>query len=451
MDNHARPVKIAALGMEQRTYSTLQLFFNDHCKDNYVLVEENSADISIIDMDGFQACRMLEEHKKHYPDQPSILISLSHDKTHDAVCIRKPILLEALSQALLKAKERLQQPVTEAPAFVVEAPVSTPVVEITPQLQINDNEQIDNEQIIENKPEAIPPLLLNNVAHKNNGMHNNIVHKNNGTHNNIVHKLQKTIKRERSGSTRFDQYRYSANFLTEDADLEHIDIRQASRFSLDNPEQIATFQYQPEQTLQGYFQQAYFTALQKQQNVVLKGVWRPITIFYKSKQLKVEKNFRHLYALSGMRFDKSEVSISTLENSIDIDCEPNLDETVLPAEPFLWKLAMRTSRGRVPADTDFTSPIKLIRWPNFTRIIITPHALRIAALWAKQPTSLMDTANCLAVPLQHVFMFYTAAVSLNFVAPAITEKDRPPAVAPPVKRHRYRKVFQNLLERLRNN
>ena len=413
MDNHTSPVKIAALGMEQRTYSTLQLFFHEHCKDNYVLVEENSADISIIDMDGFQARRMLEEHKKHYPNQPSILISLSHDKAYDAVYIRKPIMLEALSSALLKAKERLQQSTIKAPTL------KTPTVEITPQLQITAP-----------PPEAAAPLLRNNnVAHN--------------------HDSHKTAGQEKSGSKHFNQYRYSANFLTEDADLEQINTKLAENFNPDNPIQMAKFQYQPEQTLQGYFQQAYFTALQKQQNVLLKGVWRPITILYKSKQLRVEKNFRHLYALSGMLFDKSDVSITILDNSVD--CEPRLHETVLPAEPFLWKLAMRTSRGRVPADTNFTAPIKLIRWPNFTRTIITPHALRIAALWARQPTSLMDTASYLSVPLQHVFMFYTAAVSLNFVTPVMTEKNHAAAALPPVNRHRYRKIFQNLLERLRNN
>lgn len=414
MDNHTSPVKIAALGMEQRTYSTLQLFFHEHCKDSYVLVEENSADISIIDMDGFQARRMLEEHKKHYPNQPSILISLSHDKAYDAVYIRKPIMLEALSSALLKAKERLQQSTIKTPTL------KTPTVETTPRLQMTAPPS-----------ETAAPLLRNN---------DNVAHN---------HDSHKTAGQEKSSSKHFNQYRYSAHFLTEDADLEQINTKLAENFNPDNPIQTAKFQYQPEQTLQGYFQQAYFTALQKQQNVLLKGVWRPITILHKSKQLRVEKNFRHLYALSGMLFDKSDVSITILDNSVD--CEPRLHETVLPAEPFLWKLAMRTSRGRVPADTNFTAPIKLIRWPNFTRTIITPHALRIAALWARQPTSLMDTASYLSVPLQHVFMFYTAAVSLNFVTPVMTEKNHAAAALPPVNRHRYRKIFQNLLERLRNN
>ncbi|NOZ54580.1 MAG: hypothetical protein GXP08_15845 [Gammaproteobacteria bacterium] len=424
MGNHAKPVRIAALGMEQRTYSTLQLFFHGHCQDSYVLVEEKSADISIIDMDGFQAYRMLEEHKKHYPDQPSILISLSDNKAHDAVYVRKPIQLEALSSALRSAKKRLQQqPVAKisVPKISVKevaeakASVAKNTAKNTPKLQTADN-----------TPNAVPPVL-----------------------NDVIHRPKTVVKHAKPGSNHFNQYRYAADALTEDTDIELIDTKLAARFNPLNPVQVAKFQYQSKQTLQGYFQQAYFMALQKKRNIVLKGAWRPITILYKSKQLRVEKNFRHLYALSGMFFDKSEVSIAVLDNSVD--CEPSIHETVLPAEPFLWKLSMRTSRGRVPVDTNFTAPIKLIRWPNFTRTIVTPHALRIAALWAKRPTSLVDTANYLAIPLQYVFIFYNAAVSLNFVTPEMAKKDRTTTSSPPVKRHQYRKIFQDLLDRLRNN
>jgi len=416
MEGHTKPVRIAALGMERRTYSTLQLFFHGHCKDNYVLVEEKSADISIIDMDGFQACRMLEEHKKHYPNQPAILISLSDKKTLDAVYVRKPIQLEALSSALSRAKEKLQQPMAR----------------ITPQLQIADSEC------------GIPPVL-NEVVH--NPQHDATLMA--ATPANITPVDVTPPNGKKPGFKQVNQYRYSAGSLSDDTDLELLNIKPTTRFNPHNPIQTAQYQYQPQQTLQGYFQQAYFMALQQQRNVVLKGPWRPITILHKSKQLRVEKNFRHLYALSGMFFNKSEVSITVLDDSVN--CEPSLHETVLFAEPFLWKLSMRTSRGRVPEGTDFTVPIKLIRWPNFTRTIVTPHALRIAALWAKRPTSLIDTASYLAIPLQYVFLFYTATASLNFVAAEAPEKNNPAAPTLPVKRHKYRTIFQALLERLRNN
>jgi len=401
MENQSKPVRIAALGMEQRTYSTLQLFFHGHCKDDYVLVEEKSADISIIDMDGFQAYRMLEEHKKHYPNQPSILISLSDSEALDAVYVRKPIQLEALSSALSRAKEKLQQPFT----------ITTPPAQVS------------------NSVLGIPPVLENIVHHAQH--------------------VTAPVGKRTSGSKQFNQYRYSADSLSDDAELELLNIKSTARFNPHNPIQTAKFQYQPQQTLQGYFQQAYFTALKTQKNVVLKGPWRPITILYKSKQLRVEKNYRHLYALSGMFFEKSEVSITILDKSID--CEPTLHETVLSVEPFLWKLSIRTSRGCVPTDTNFTAPIKLVRWPNFTRTIVTPHALRIAALWAKQPTSLIDTATYLAIPLQYVFLFYNAAFSLNYVASEASTKSHPVAQQPSAKRHKYRKILQDLLERLRNN
>jgi hypothetical protein len=44
-----------------------------------------------------------------------------------------------------------------------------------------------------------------------------------------------------------------------------------------------------------------------------------------------------------------------------------------------------------------------------------PHSLRIAALWARQPTSLMDTARKLGVPHRYVFSFFCACNAFDLV------------------------------------
>jgi len=104
-----KPLKIAALGMQQRTYSTLQLFFNGPCHQNYVLVEEKQADITIIDMDGYHASRVFEFHKREYPDRPAILVSLSDKQAKDTFYVRKPIQLSALTAALTKARSKIKK------------------------------------------------------------------------------------------------------------------------------------------------------------------------------------------------------------------------------------------------------------------------------------------------------------------------------------------------------
>ncbi|MDD3608429.1 MAG: hypothetical protein PHI49_01590 [Halothiobacillaceae bacterium] len=83
----------------------------------------------------------------------------------------------------------------------------------------------------------------------------------------------------------------------------------------------------------------------------------------------------------------------------------------------LWNVSLWTSRGRVPKGTPLNAPIKLLAWPNLTRLTISPHALRIAALWATRPTSLMDTPRLLDVPYRHVFAFYSASLILGLVEP----------------------------------
>jgi hypothetical protein len=111
MSVQSKPLKVAALGMEQRTYNTLQLFFSDRCNNDYVLCDEKSADIFIIDMDGYQASKVLESTRKNHPHRPAILISLKENDNNndhnDAVFVRKPIQLAALTSALTEAQKRI--------------------------------------------------------------------------------------------------------------------------------------------------------------------------------------------------------------------------------------------------------------------------------------------------------------------------------------------------------
>ena len=82
---------------------------------------------------------------------------------------------------------------------------------------------------------------------------------------------------------------------------------------------------------------------------------------------------------------------------------------------MLWKLALWSSRGRVSKGTSLSAPVRLRAWPNLPRLMTVPHSLRIAALWVKQPTSLMDTAPKLGIPYRYVFAFYCACNTFDLV------------------------------------
>lgn len=90
---------------------------------------------------------------------------------------------------------------------------------------------------------------------------------------------------------------------------------------------------------------------------------------------------------------------------------------------FLWDLALRTARGRIPRDTDLSSPLYLQHWPNFTRLPHTPNAMRIAALWVENPRTLDDIADNLAIERSDVYSFYSAALSIGLAGTARRQVD----------------------------
>jgi len=93
-------------------------------------------------------------------------------------------------------------------------------------------------------------------------------------------------------------------------------------------------------------------------------------------------------------------------------------------EAFVWVITLWCSRGRVPEGTDLSMPVYLMQWPNLTRLEHIPHATRIAALLYDQPRSLVDTAMQLKIKQRYVFAFYSACKAIGLSGISIREVDR---------------------------
>lgn len=99
-----------------------------------------------------------------------------------------------------------------------------------------------------------------------------------------------------------------------------------------------------------------------------------------------------------------------------IDWSAVRDPRVHSADDLLWRLALWTSRGRVPVGTDPQAPVALLGWPNFTRMARTPQAMRVVAGWRASPMSLMETARRMDLPFHVVFSVYSGCQVLGLVA-----------------------------------
>jgi hypothetical protein len=85
------------------------------------------------------------------------------------------------------------------------------------------------------------------------------------------------------------------------------------------------------------------------------------------------------------------------------------------ADATLWRAGMETARGRLPQGVNPGKTIYLKHWPNMTRLLCTPHALRVTALWATRGGTLLETSTQLGVSLRHVLAIYNAALALDLI------------------------------------
>ena len=131
---------------------------------------------------------------------------------------------------------------------------------------------------------------------------------------------------------------------------------------------------------------------------------------------------------------------------------------------LMWKLAVGASRGRLPVGADLETPCRMREWPNFTRLLLTPGALEIAALWTQYTCTVAQTIEYLRLPGSDVFAFYSAVAATGFL---VTEEPPPqfatlggfpapvpasPPTAPPTGRASPRRgLLRTLFDKLRSN
>lgn len=130
------------------------------------------------------------------------------------------------------------------------------------------------------------------------------------------------------------------------------------------------------------------------------------------------------------------LGVATLseEFTIEINRVCNTGKKELPADEtdglrsmsinhFVWDLALRTARGRVPEGTDLSMPYYLQSWPNFPRLPHTPYGMRIASLWAGNPRTLDNIAQSLDIDQAYVYSFYSAATTTGLTGVATRQAD----------------------------
>lgn len=394
-ENNKKPLTVALHGMDDRSCKIMMMFLQGPCRGAAMVIDDDEADIDIFDGDTPASKKLLSQHLEAERQKPTIVLSL-HDFQYEGVLqIRKPVKTDAMLSALNEAKILLANFAKKKGQKL--AALAT----------------VEAEE--EEEPESETQLLKTYVIDQD--------------------ERKKTSKHQTA--MRFDEKGFQAYI----GSLSDIDVN--------DPAQFANASYDPKDYFQGYIQSAFMVCRAKGQIMQLQSGWKPIMIFPHTHEIWLDADDPQLRAFAGIKLNPSSASKMAISpvNAQTMGLGGSLDK-FQSMDAFLWKLACWTSKGRYPHLIDYSQPVYLKSWPNFTRLLITPHALRIAALLIQGPRTLTNVARVLDIKPQYVFVFASAAYALGLMGQAKREADNL-VQQPEVKSGKGQGLLSRIMNKLR--
>lgn len=221
-------------------------------------------------------------------------------------------------------------------------------------------------------------------------------------------------------------------------------VGQGANLAREAPDTWTRGLYDPAQYLQGFLQKAVELAESSGQGVDLSGVWGCWRIPPTNGPIDIAMPDHHLRSLCVVDMSEKEIRMTLADDSEPLTC---LAEQI-SRDAFIWKVTLMTARGRLPLGTPLDAPVFLRHWPDLNELLVTPDAMRIAALWLNHPIDLISLAERLDIPQRHVFSFYSACHALRLAGPAKRASDNL-VEAPQLDTRGMRGLINRLGEKLR--
>ena len=366
MDNNSNPLKVALHGLDERSCKMMSMFLQGPCRGVAVVVNESSAECEIFDADSISGKELLSNYLQKEIQKPIVILSLNTPQVASAFHVKKPVKTEEMIAALQKAKKSLA-------AVVAHAPVNSS--DNTTNAVISDV-QDSSKQVVEDK--LTIKLHVKTDEQKKTSKH------------------QAAMQLDEKGFVGF--------------------IGNVPGLDVNDPRQFSKAHYNPKEYFQGYVDSAFKVSRAKGHIRQLNSGWNPLIIFPQSDEIWLDVDESQLRAFSGLTISNTlgaKMSITPL--SVESVAMERSLERYQSMDAFLWKVSCWASKGRYPGSIDINQPFFLKQWPNFTRLLLTPHAMRIAALLIQGPRTLLNVSQVLNVKPQYVFVFISSASALGLV------------------------------------
>ncbi len=364
MDKSKSPLKVALHGMEERTSKTMVMYLQGPCRGAAVVVNDSDADIDVFDADAAGVGALMDEHRLKKPRRPVIALSLRDGDLPHVLYVKKPVKTDDMLAALNKASVLLKNTADQ---------VSTKDNSVQPIVEKSENANLKS-------------FVINNDEQKKTAKH------------------QAAMQLNEKGFNAF--------------------IGIVSGVDVNDPKQFAVAKYNPKDYFQGHVESAFKISREQGEIMQLNSGWSPLIIFPQNNEIWLDADDKQLRAFSGLVITSTlDGKMSTTALTFESSSLSRSLEKFHSMDAFLWKVTCWASKGRYPISIDVAQPVYLKSWPNFTRLLITPHALRISALLIRGPRTLANVAEVLNIKPQYVFVFISAAYALGLTGQARRESD----------------------------
>jgi hypothetical protein len=372
MDKSKNPLKVALHGMEERTAKTMVMYLQGPCRGAAVVVGDQIAEVDIFDADMHGIEKLMEDHRAKKPFRPVIALSLRDGTLADVLYVKKPVKTHEMLAMLDKASFLLIENKKKEKEIESSQSEASPDIK---QANADALEKADLKLFIRESDEQKKTA-----------------------------KYQAAMQLNEKGFNAF--------------------IGSVTGIDVNDPKQFALASYNPKEYFQGHVESAYKLSREQGEIMQLNSGWSPVIIFPKNDEIWLDADDKQLRAFSGLVIASTlDGKISTTPLTFESSSESRALDKFQTMDAFLWKVACWASKGRYPVTIDINHPVYLKHWPNFTRILITPHALRIAALLIRGPRTLGNIAEVLNIKPQYVFVFISSAYALGLAGQARRESD----------------------------
>jgi hypothetical protein len=422
------PYKVGLSGFSQAEQTMLELFFNSRHQKTFVLSQPEKANVLLLDLSGATGEMQYLKLLRQYPacaGLPGIALTEGGDVPKGFIELKRPLTLNGLSTELQHLAQKLQSNDPEEP---VSSDRDTVFAEWQARKQagLEAMQKWNKGKQLSDSGKTLFPLDRHGVQE--------VISK---AHLVMAHRRHETVGKTATDAEQVSAATVSATVakapaaepVESAAAVKASDQTDANRLAqsaindycghlpdqdLTDPSGLRRLRFNMESSLLPWVVLAVKTGRQSKQAQQVSGL--PGTLIYlpEADCFYCDLDADLLLHMARARFGLDELYLTKLEPSAGV-----LEETSrhIVADQLLWKLALLTSRGRIPESIDLNKPVQLIRKPDFSVFELTPHARTLAELWFSKRLSPRQMLSELAVPQRYVFTFLVAADAVGFFNP----------------------------------